>query len=50
VRGMITYVLLLTIGLKLSMPTIYFVLLGIGAVVKLFSAGMDLQKKFNEQN
>lgn len=45
----ITYTLMLLLGLKLEMPTAYFVLLGIGATIKTINAGIQLQKKISEK-
>lgn len=47
---MITYILLLMIGLEIKMSTAYFIMLGIGAVIKLTAAGMDLQKKLSKED
>ena len=41
---MINYVLLWYIGVRLSAPTWYFVVTGIGFACKVFGFGMDMYK------
>lgn len=41
---MITYICLTWLGFKLSAPTWYFVLLGVGSFIKLIKYGVEMYK------
>lgn len=41
---MITYICLAWLGFKLSAPTWYFVLLGVGFLIKLIKYGIEMYK------
>lgn len=47
--GMITYALLIWVGVSISMPSSYFALLGIGALIKVVSFGYNVAKAVYEK-
>lgn len=46
---MITYALLIWVGVAISMPSAYFVLLGIGTLIKIVSFGYNVAKAVYEK-
>lgn len=46
---MITYALLIWVGVAISMPSSYFVLLGIGALIKVVLFGYNVAKTVYEK-